>query len=177
MKKFQISNFKFQIIPGFTLIEILVSVTILSIMAIFIVQSIISVIRANAKAELLREIKQNGDYAMDVLTRKIQNATGITCDSSSRLTVVTTDENGHTTSAVYNTAGADNDCRLTENGTPITSANITLDRNCANPNPALFSCSGATVTVDFILKQTGASAAPADIASMPFKSTVNVRSQ
>lgn len=62
---------------GFTLIEILVATAIVAILALVIVQVFITTVRVNTKTEIMKEIKQNGDYATSILTRLVQNAQDI----------------------------------------------------------------------------------------------------
>jgi prepilin-type N-terminal cleavage/methylation domain-containing protein len=67
---------------GFTMIEILVAVAIIGLLSIVISQSIFVSVRSNVKLENMKDLKQNGDYAVGFITRLIQNAKAVNqCDS------------------------------------------------------------------------------------------------
>jgi prepilin-type N-terminal cleavage/methylation domain-containing protein len=66
---------------GFTLLEILVSITIISVIMIVIVQVFLTTTRVNTKTEILKDIKQNGDFAMETIERMTRYATNISCSS------------------------------------------------------------------------------------------------
>ena len=81
---------------GFTLLEILVSISIIAFLLVIISQSFITTTKSNTKTELLNNIKQNGDYAMEVITRLIRSAKGVpdsyACDGTTpQRTLVVTD--------------------------------------------------------------------------------------
>ena len=67
---------------GFTLVEIVVSVAILAIVATLLAQVLFSTTHVNKKTELVASIKQNGDFALDVIARMVRSASSIqtTCD-------------------------------------------------------------------------------------------------
>jgi prepilin-type N-terminal cleavage/methylation domain-containing protein len=130
---------------GFTLIEILVSMGIISYLGIFIVQALTATIRSNSKIEIMKEIKQNGDYAVSLLQRKIQSAQTINCSANNhQLSLTYFDGTTETIQSEYITPTPG--CRMVvrtvpPNPTPtivsvITSTNLVLE-----PTPAI--CSNA----------------------------------
>src|SRR5579871_2786504 len=99
MKKFQFSNIKSQMsnktsfilgvgnwkleIPhgeesGFTLIEVLVSISIIVVVGVIVASIVITTLRGSTKASVLSDVKQNGDYALSEMSRVIRGATSIT---------------------------------------------------------------------------------------------------
>lgn len=74
-KKFIVYSSKFIVISsGFTLIETLVTVLIFAVLATLATVSLYSLLRGAAKAERIKELKQNGDYALSVMELKIRNS-------------------------------------------------------------------------------------------------------
>ena len=60
---------------GFSLIEILVVIVILGVLGTVATQSLFSLLRGAAKTEVVKEVKQNGDYALSVMEVKLRNST------------------------------------------------------------------------------------------------------
>lgn len=58
---------------AFTLIEILVTLILFATISIVASQSLFSLLRGSAKTERIKEIRQNGNYAMSVMETKIRN--------------------------------------------------------------------------------------------------------
>jgi Tfp pilus assembly protein PilW len=63
---------------GFTLLETLVAISAIAVVGILIAQVFFTTTRSNTKTELLKDVKQNGDYAMEIMSRMIRNSEGIT---------------------------------------------------------------------------------------------------
>lgn len=62
---------------AFTLIEMVIVTGVLMVVSVVITQIVLSSIRSSVKSESIREMKQNGDQAIDTITRMIQNASDI----------------------------------------------------------------------------------------------------
>jgi len=62
---------------GFTLIEILMVVFLLGIIVVIGSNLFFSILKGASKAEITKEVKQNGDYAMNVMERHLRNANSI----------------------------------------------------------------------------------------------------
>jgi len=60
---------------GYSLVEIVVYVSILAIIAVLVVGSILSVYRSFAQLRVGRKISLNGDVALETMVRDIRNAT------------------------------------------------------------------------------------------------------
>jgi len=176
---------KKSIIKGFTLIEILVSVSIVGILSLVISQAFFTTLRSNAKTELMKEIKQNGDYAMQTMVRLIQNAGGVSqpCGGTS-LNFSNIDGEEITISPYLDTAsGHNNSCRIKyiKSNDPLTnydltSYNVTLTKIPSDcPSGIIFTCEGSKVNVAFTLTGTGSSTDTIDTAKQKFSSTAVVR--
>ena len=79
----------------------MVSIGIVAIMGVLISQVFFTTTRSNAKAEVLKNVKQNGDFAAELMGRMIRNANAITttcADTGSTTTSITlTNPNGGST--------------------------------------------------------------------------------
>jgi len=53
--------------------EILVAVSALAVMGVLLTQVFVTTIRTNTKNEISKEVKQNGDLAVSIMTRMILN--------------------------------------------------------------------------------------------------------
>ena len=71
---------------GFTLIEIMVSVSIFIMVMVIVMGSILSVLNANQKSQSLRSVMDNVDSTMDDMTRTIRFGTEYHCGSNGLLT-------------------------------------------------------------------------------------------
>lgn len=175
---------------GFTLLEILVSIGILAIISILLSQTFISVTRTNSKGEISREIKQNGDSAIGIMTRLIQNSLTVSsaCDaagtSANTLTIVNPD--GGSSIFSCDAAGSGVTRLASASGeTPttlqyLTSPDVTLGDDCAT---ALnFTCTTLpdetkSVKISFNLSQLGSIQGTYEKATAAFTTTVNLRNR
>lgn len=84
-----ISNFKFQISnKGFTLIEALVTLTIIGVIGFMLVDIISRGFRNSNKTQVLGTIKQNGQSALNIMDQTIRSSEGIICTSSTPSRIV-----------------------------------------------------------------------------------------
>lgn len=77
---------------GFSLIEMLVVITIFGILTIVSTQAITSSLRGAKKSESLGEVRENVEYALNTIERQLRNAQSCTPGTSFSLQFV--DENG-----------------------------------------------------------------------------------
>src|SRR5574341_1852665 len=83
---------------GFTLLEVLVAIGIMALVGTLIAQVFFTTTRSNTKVEITKDVKQSGDFAVEVMSRIIRNAVSITtvCAESgtttSTITVTNLDE-------------------------------------------------------------------------------------
>jgi prepilin-type N-terminal cleavage/methylation domain-containing protein len=169
---------------AFTLIEILVSVSIIGILSLLIVQSFFTSLRNNTKTELMKDLKQNGDYAMQTITRIIQNADTVeTCTANSL--VIRGFDGNQTTFSSYDDGGGL--CRIASSSASkqytLTSSNMTMDSHGLGcPAAISFICedlggSVAKVSITFNLTQKGSPPDAVDKAAQTFSSSVVVRNR
>lgn len=64
---------------GFTLIEILVVVSLLTVVGTFLVDIFIRTIQGNLKAQILATIKQNGQVVLDGVDKTVRGADHVVC--------------------------------------------------------------------------------------------------
>lgn len=69
---------------GFTLLETLISISVIATVGVLIAQVFFTTTRSNTKTELLKDVKQNGQYAIEVLSRMIRNSLSVEtpCDTA-----------------------------------------------------------------------------------------------
>lgn len=103
---------------GFTIIEILFALVILASMGIVLSQTFFTSTRSNTKEEILKEVKQNGDFALDTMERIIRNAKSLssTCGSSNQQSITVVNPDGGST-----ILGCQNDSDLSGSYTRIAS--------------------------------------------------------
>ena len=68
---------------GFSLIEMLVVVAVFSVIAVIATQSLTTSLRGTRKSESLGHVRENVEYAMNVIERSLRGAKELDCPSSS----------------------------------------------------------------------------------------------
>lgn len=172
---------------GFTLIEVLIVTGVLGVVSLVIAQVLFTTIRTNTKSEVQKEIKYSGDYALDTMTRMIQNAIEISapgCDETGIYNTSLTLKNpdGETTTFSLDgtriaSVGSTTDY-LT--GTSVAVIGSSTDVACENGNPLQFKCTSVadkpwSIEIIFCLKQARAAQSAFEQAVMMFGSTVTIR--
>lgn len=84
---------------GFTLMEILVAITIFAILGAIVSNSLFSLLRGANSAESIKELKQNGDLALNVMEIKLRNGSiaDTECDGITRRSLTFIEANGSQT--------------------------------------------------------------------------------
>lgn len=174
-----------QNLRGFTLLEIVVSLAILAILGLVLSQSFITSVRTNTKGEITQEVGQNGNLAVESVSRMILNATAVvsacTTDgvTSSDLVVTNTDGGQTTIGCVpFSTI-----LRIASSSgiavSYLTSDALTLTG--ASCDTALtFTCqivgdNNKKIHMSFYLSQKNADAGVFEKASSPFELTITTR--
>ena len=175
---------------GFTLMEILISVGILATVGILIVQVMFTTTNVNTKSVLLADIKQNGEFAMDVMSRQIRGAASIetTCgieETTTSSVTVRTLENATTTFLCHSDGIAARIASMDAqaNISYVTGNSVTLSASglaTCDDSTLSFSCLFAIgitqpVTIQFTLRQPGTGTGIYDVSQRSFTNTVNVR--
>jgi prepilin-type N-terminal cleavage/methylation domain-containing protein len=164
---------------GFTLIEILVSLTIIAIIGVVIVQTFLTTVRANTKAEVMREIKQNGDIAMSVITKRILAANTVITPIGTSDSLTITDSEG-VNEYTYQAEEIDGLCRISEitgvDHVAMISKSVTV-HNCDMDFVVNDNGDGVAnrITVSFRLLQANSSEDVIDKATMRFQTTTVMR--
>jgi len=171
---------------GFTLLEILVAMGVLAILGTVIAQVFFTTTRTNTKVEISKDVKQNGDFAMEVMSRIVRNAASVTTvcsDTGTATDTITVDnlDGGITTfecvldgdiTRIASTSAGRTDyltsSSLTLGGTDCTGA--TLQFVCMSPVDG-----PTTVAIAFTLAQKGTPVDQFEKASASFQTTVAIR--
>lgn len=168
---------------GFTLMEILISVGILAIVATLLSQVLFTTAHVNKKTEILTNIKQDGNFALDVIGRMVRSARSIDTCESNKLSI-TNPDNNVTTIECFSDGNAARVASVSASHPTVylTSSNLTLSDTGSPDCPGLltFSCLPAAgsknqVTVTFTLGRLGSAGSAYESGSSVFKSTVRMR--
>lgn len=151
---------------GFTLIEILIVVGVFSILALTASMTFFNLLKSSTKSRTTILVKQNGDYAMGVMTRMIRNARKLeSCVSSSdHITIRNPDGYPTTFSCIDH---------------PISSQSASLIDDTLAVSNCSFNCQDGgrfkpdAVTIRFTLSRIGSR--PEEEASVNFETMVNLR--
>ena len=135
---------------GFTLIELLVASGVIAFVSVIITQVLFSSIHLNTKTEVIKELKQTGEMTLGVISRLIQNASAITCNSSADITITGSDGGITTLKSIDDSETGVT--RIASNSVYLTSSNVTLIY------PLQFTCVGMgttpnTISVSFRIRQ------------------------
>jgi len=175
---------------GFTLLETLISISVIATVASLIVQVFFTTTRANIKTEVLKDVKQNGDVALDVMTRMIRNSLSVQGDcfvaGSPTLDIQNPDGNITEFMCIYDSANGITRIASVSATTGeiqyLTSSNVTLGGgiNCNNGNSLGFSCTNTPnesdkITISFQLVQSGTPVSQFEKAETQFMTTVSSR--
>ncbi|MBI3384757.1 type II secretion system protein [Candidatus Gottesmanbacteria bacterium] len=134
--------------PGYTLIEILIVFSIIGLVSVFGLNFLTTILRGNSKTAVTTEIKQNGNYALDIISYFIRNALSIDNCSASSLSLRQWDNSIVTflllpqVDAVSSRLNA----RIASNSSVLTNADATngvsvsgLSFTCTNTSPPVVS--------------------------------------
>jgi prepilin-type N-terminal cleavage/methylation domain-containing protein len=178
---------------GFTLIEVLIAIAILSGMSIVLSQSFLSTTRSSVKSGIQTDIKQSGDFAMRIIEQMIRATTtdptpcALSPDPATAAKMLQiTNSDGDTT--IFQCDDAGGITRLASMSGAVkyylTPSNVSLGgTRCTDMAMSLsFTCisypshiSPAQVQVSFSLSQTGSAQGSFQAAKTSFNTTVGVR--
>lgn len=172
---------------GFTLLELLISVSAIALISVVLGQTFSTTLRTNTKTEILKEVKQNGDLVQETMVRMIQNAQSLSsgCDTtgvtSQSITIVNTDGNSTTLVCMDDTSimriASVSGSGIVEY---LTSDSVTLGGATCGASSLLFVCKGgvgipSSVTISFILSQPGTPVDQFETSSAIFQTSVTTR--
>ncbi len=95
---------------GFTIIEVLVTIVIVAMLGIVIVQSFITTITTSTKTELIKDVKQSGDYVLEMISRRVRNADTLDCTTANEIRTVNQDNSQSRFYSILNSGV----CRIAE---------------------------------------------------------------
>lgn len=170
---------------GFSLLELLVSISIIAVLGTVISQVLFTTLRTNTKTEILKEVKQNGDIALETIQRLIQGARSVSSTCSDTGTTATSlaivDRNGETiTFSCVLDGTATRIASTSASGTEyLTNKTVTLGETCVGTS-LQFVCTGGgsappSIQISFQLTQTGTPGAQYEQGQIQFQSSVSLR--
>ena len=147
---------------GFSLIEIMVVITIFAILGIIVTSSIILTLAGTKKSESLIRVRDNLNYSLSVIERNIRNANSIPisdCTGTPSTTLNYLDQNGNPTSFSCITFGTDsyiasgsaNPSRLTSDSIKIVDCSNVFTCTPSDANTPPF------VTIDLTVQDASSS--------------------
>ena len=174
---------------GFTLLELITVAGILSFLSIMITQIFFMTIQSNSKTEVTKEVKQNGEYAMEILSRFIQNAKSlqIICDGTKQASIAVT--NSDTVETVFGCTDLNGLAKIASTSalgtTYLTNDMVTLEKGGdikCTAIPLTFTCTEvgglpSSVTIAFSLRQQGTGQSAYEKAGVSFQSGVVIRNK
>ncbi len=84
-REFSIFNFQFSIFSGFTLVEMLVVISVLSVAGMLILTVFTNSLRGSNKSQIIGVIKQNGQAVLETMDKTIRDADNLVCVSNDTL--------------------------------------------------------------------------------------------
>ncbi len=174
---------------GFTLLEVVVSVILISLIGVVIAQSFFTTTKNNTKAEALKEVKQNGDFALSVMERMLHNAAGLnmSCPDTGIATpsvaIKNLDGGTSTLGCALYTQGTTTYTRLASISAEVTylsTEGISLGGgSVCDASTLRFTCAtssnGTTIDISFQLGKVGSNPQDAQSTLRTFSSTVVLR--
>ncbi len=167
---------------GFTLIEILVTIILFGILGTIATQSLFSLLRGASKSEAVKEVKQNGDYALSFMEIKIRNGTidDVNCTGVTTSLTINNPNSSPAPTTTFDcfTDGSVNRLRQ-DSSDYLTNTSVTLD-DCSNTNIS-FICADTNgvknVLIKFTLRRMGDSLGEAESAAQTFQTQVTLRNK
>lgn len=178
------STSNYQPHSGFSLIELLIVITLIGIIGVIISQVFIMGFKIQAKSEIVKEIKQNGDFALSVIENMVRNSADINsgqCNISGNMLTITNQDGYSTTfDCTSNTQIASISAYSGLYPTIVTSLtnNKVTVSNCSFvivcPTPAL---NPKYVFMNYTVRQSGSGIIPTPGAysSLDYQSTISLR--
>lgn len=150
--------------------EMIVVVSLLGVVGVIVSGFLIATMKANSKAEITKEVRQNGDYVLSVMQGIIINSLSVGCTSPNFINVI--DINNQLTVFNCSTTGtgiiSSNSARLTGTNVAVKGCNFSCVSSPGKPTK---------VIIDFSIgnKGTDANLRPEEKSTVNFKSEVVTR--
>jgi prepilin-type N-terminal cleavage/methylation domain-containing protein len=166
---------------GFTLIEILIVIFLFSLITMTGSNLLFSILKTTSKAQIEKEIKQNGNYAISVMEKSIRNARGIDttgCVANQKQLTITNQDGSQTLFRCFDNESV---AKIASDSSPLTNANVTVGTpgQLCTSSSLTFECQSTSfpplVKISFTLKQAKANPSVENQASVFFQTTVSLR--
>lgn len=170
---FQLSifNFQFKKTSGYTLVEVMIAVFIFAIIMFVTVQTLASTFKSTTKSENEVSVRENIDYALNVMERNLRNSASLDCANSDSQTLSYTDQYNNQVSFY---------CDSSVNRIASASAYITTSDIHVDCTGVVFVCDSGGLSVppsvSISLSAWNADAAGADQSVVNAQTTVQLRS-
>jgi len=168
---------------GFTLIELLVVVAILATVGIVSANMFFQTLKGSTKAELTKQVKQEGDYAISIMEKMIRNAKSVesNCLSTGVVGSSIMIKNPDQEITTFECTGSGDEAHIASSSATATVTRLTTNKvkvlsdcgqfvKCTQSGP-----SPPVVEVKFSLSQLGSPTRPEEQATVNFQTTVSLR--
>lgn len=163
---------------GFTLIELLVVTVIFISISAMAVSFLFSTLSGGGKAEAIKEVRQNGSYALSIMEKLIVSSRRVDCNPNpgTSMSITAIDNSVATISCIDD---ATNGKRIASGSGFLTTSNVSV-------NACTFICSErtlanagtpATVDIDFTVSKSGIGFRPGETAEATFHTKLIVKNQ
>lgn len=156
---------------GFTFIELLVVTVIFISVSTMAVSFLFSTLSGGGKAEAIKEVRQNGSYALSVMEKLIVSSRRVDCLTATSIKITAIDHSETTISCTGN--------QIASGSGFLTGGNVSVslctfacsERTLANAGTP------ATVDIDFTVSKTGAGFRPGETAEATFHTKLIIKNQ
>jgi len=171
---------------GFTLLEMIIAISIISIATVLITNVLFTTLKNNTKVELVKTLKQNGDFALSSIDLLIRNADSVasTCSQAGTTLDSISIVNRELTTTSIECVDDNSILRIASVSGGITeyltSDSITISGASCASSSLQFICystpdSDNKINISFSLKQIGTPVEQVEIGSVSFQTSVNTR--
>jgi prepilin-type N-terminal cleavage/methylation domain-containing protein len=164
---------------GFTLVEILVVLSVFAVIVTVGGNLFFSVLRGATKTKASELVKQNGNYALTSMERNIHNAKQITdYDDTGGTYLEIKNPDGKETEYFCGNVDADSDLEIASNSASLINSSevrVTSCNNVFTVDEGEEGVSPDVVTISFTLAQTKTTPRPEEQSTINFKTTVTLR--
>ena len=174
----QLTTHNLQHSSGYSFLELLIVIALVGTIGVVTSQVFIMGLRSQAKSEILKEVKQNGDYAsaaMDTMIRNAIDIDNVSCNAppTQQLSITTKD-------GALVTYDCSNPQIASRSGDPMVQLMLTSNKVAVSdcnfrvvcPTPPT---SPKYVFFNFTISQAGADLAKEQQATLQFQSTISLR--
>jgi len=164
---------------GFTFIEMIVAISILGIVALIGTGFLLTSLSSSGKAEINKEVRQNGNFALSIMEGLIISAENISCPTADEIDVI--DINGQLTKFIcYDSAPDYKISSVSSTFSPPTTTTYILTADNVAVTDCNFTCTTivgnpTTVGIGFTVSQVGSSGRPSEKSSVSFQTQVSTR--